>query len=88
MVTTKTKKTQKATGEMKFEEFREQQHTTTSTSGLVVEFHHLPQAQTMIVVKLPIGHQISAQKTWKTEIAATTILGCFDAWDLYRTLNK
>ena len=74
--------------DMKFEDFREQQHTTTSASGLVVEFHHLPQAQTMILVKLPIGHQIGSQKTWKTEIAATTILGCFDAWDLYKTLNK
>lgn len=73
---------------MKYEEFREQQQHTIDADKIQVEFVNLRNAQTMIIVQLPTGRQKGLQKTYSTKIAATAILGCFDAWDLFKSLNS
>lgn len=73
---------------MSFGEFRLSELTSIDQGKVTITFAQLAKAETMIIVTL--NYEIGDKKTasLKTSAKATAIVSCFEAWDIYKSLNK
>ncbi len=72
---------------MTFAEFRQERSRVVFLEQLTIEFLNLPAGQVVIIVNMPAGIRAGGKKIGQTYTTATTQVGCFEAWDIYRTLT-
>lgn len=73
---------------MSIKEFRKAAETSINQGNVTITFAQLAKAETMIIVT--ISYTIGNAKTYtmSSSTKATTIVSCFEAYDIYKSLNN
>lgn len=73
---------------MSIREFRQATETSINQANVTITFAQLPKAETMIIVN--ISYKIGNEQTgtMSSTTKATAVVSCFEAYDIFKSLNK